>query len=152
MLMLLFKLDNSRFAIEAQRVVEVVPLAALEQVPKAPDCVAGLLDFRGSCIPVVDLCRLACQRDCRPTLTTRIVLVNYACADGATKTLGLLAEQVTETTRLDEDRFQSTELHVPDTPWLGRAARHDSSLVQRIDVDQLLPDSLRQQLFPAETV
>ncbi len=152
MLMLLFTLDGSRYAIEAQRVVEVVPLVELEQIPQAPAWVAGLFDYRGNCVPVVDLCQLTCGRPARTSFTTRIIAADYVLADGRHKVLGLLAEQVTETARLEDDRFQPTELHIENAPYLGAAARYRNSLVQRIDIDRLLPDTVRQQLFPAEAI
>ena len=43
MLFLLFQLGNDRYVLEASRVVEVVPLLALKQLPQAPE---GVAEFR----------------------------------------------------------------------------------------------------------
>ena len=47
MLFLLFQLGKDRYALEASRVVEVVPLLALKQLPQAPKGVAGIFNYRG---------------------------------------------------------------------------------------------------------
>ena len=41
MLFLLFRLGHDRYALEARRVVEVVPLLALKKIPQAPRGVVG---------------------------------------------------------------------------------------------------------------
>ena len=48
MLMLLFQLGNSRYAIPAREVVEVTPRVRLEPLARTPGYVAGLLNYRSS--------------------------------------------------------------------------------------------------------
>ena len=59
MLFLLFQIGKDRYALEASRVVEVVPLLALKELPQAPKGVAGLFNYRGALVPAVDLSELA---------------------------------------------------------------------------------------------
>ena len=54
MLFLLFQLGKERYALEATRVVEVVPLLALKQLPQAPKGVAGIFNYRGRPVPAGD--------------------------------------------------------------------------------------------------
>lgn len=147
MLMLLFQLDSSRYAIPVADVVEVVPRVQLEPLACAPDYVAGLFNYRGRHVPVIDLCRLAHGRDCADTFTTRIVMVDFPLQRGGRRTLGLLAEQVTETAELDADGFSATGVNIASTPWLDQAAYTDRGLVRQIRVADLLPDSVQVQLF-----
>ena len=44
MLFLLFQLGKERYALPASRVVEVVPLLELKQLPQAPKGVAGIFN------------------------------------------------------------------------------------------------------------
>ena len=147
MLMLLFQLGNSRYAIPAREVVEVTPRVRLEPLAGTPDYVAGLLNYRGEHVPAIDLCQLINSERCRNSLTTRIILVPFSGANGATGTLGLLAEAVTETLRIEESAFADTGVKVDTAPYLGRAAHSSQGMVRSITVADLLPQQLRAQLF-----
>lgn len=150
MLMLLFHLGNTRYAIPAVEVIEVAPQVVLESVARAPHYVAGLFDYRGRHVPVIDLCRVLKDRACRDSFTTRIILVDYPLAQRGTRMLGLLAEDVTKTIDIDPAAFTATGLRIPEAPYLYHATRVDSDLIQRIDLAELLPDSVQAVLFPAE--
>src|SRR5258705_7379594 len=97
MLFLVFELGKDRYAIEASRVVEVLHQVNLKQVPRAPGGVAGVLDYHGAPVPLIDLSELALGRPSRKWMSTRIILVEYRGTSGETHVLGLLAEQATET-------------------------------------------------------
>ncbi len=150
MLMLLFHLGNSRYAIPVTEVVEVTPRVALETIARAPDYVAGLFNYRGRHVPVIDLCQVVQKRSCQDLFTTRIILVDFYTAAGPKRTLGLLAERVTDTIECDPAAFTSTGLNIADAPYLGQAARHNADLIQQIRVADLLPHNVQAQLFPAE--
>ena len=150
MLFLLFRLGKDRYAIEASRVAEVLPMLEVKRIPQAPPAVRGAFDFRGTPVPLLDLTQLALGRDAPEQLSTRIVLVHYPDESGRTRLLGLLAEHVTETLRRDPGEFRDAGVEVPDAPWLGKVASDVGGLVQWVQVEQLLPPELRALLFPAE--
>jgi chemotaxis-related protein WspB len=147
MLMLLFQLDNSRYAIPASEVVEVAPRVRLAPLAKAPAYIAGLLNYRDRQVPVIDLCQLLNNRSCRNCLTTRIILVRYPAA-GDSHILGLLAEAVTETYRFEAGAFHGTGVRIDEAPYLSEAAQTNQGLVQKLTVASLLPAHVQSQLFP----
>jgi chemotaxis-related protein WspB len=147
--MLLFHLGQSQYAIPAQEVVEVTPQVELEPIAKAPGYIRGLFDYRGQNVPVVDLRQVIHNRHCNDSLTTRVILVRFPLSCGETRTLGLLAERVTETVRIKADSFSDTGVRIPDTPYLGQATRHDTGLIQKVNVKDLLPEAVQLLLFPA---
>lgn len=147
MLHLLLHLGNECYALDVRRIVEVVPLVHCRPLAHTPPCVAGTFDYRGTLVPVIDLCRLTGASPCRALYTTRIVLVDYPAADGRSHILGLLAEQITETVKLDPTTFEDAGVCARAAPYLGGLARQDSTLIQRIDTARLLPDDLQRLLF-----
>ncbi|MFA7386836.1 MAG: chemotaxis protein CheW [Thiohalobacteraceae bacterium] len=147
MLCLLLRLGSERYAIDARRIVEVVPMVALRPLPHALPYVAGLFDYRGVLVPVIDLCRLTGPRTCGAFLTTRTVLVDYPDADGRSHILGLLAEQVTETVKLKDRDFKNGGVAVDAAPYLGPLIKVGDQLVQLLEIEALLPEDLRAQLF-----
>ena len=62
--------------------------------------------------------------------------------------LGLLAEQATETLRRNEEDFSDAGLAVSDTPYLGNVTTDARGIVQRIEIRNLLSESVRNLLFP----
>ncbi|HFD79918.1 MAG TPA: purine-binding chemotaxis protein CheW [Gammaproteobacteria bacterium] len=150
MLMLSFQLGNGHYAIPAQEVVEVLPRLELDPVARVPAWIAGLLDYRGTPVPVLDLCRLIAEQPCRNTFGSRIIMVDFVPAGAAGRLLGLLAEGVHETLRLDEEEFSEAGLPRQQAPYLGQATRDGERLIERIRVNELIPPSIRKQLFPAE--
>lgn len=147
MLHLLLRLGSECYALDVRRIVEIVPMVHCRPLAHTPSCVAGAFDYRGALVPVIDLCVLTGTSPCRALYTTRIVLVDYAAGDGGRHILGLQAEHVTETLRMDPSSFEAAGVGVPEAPYLGGLARRDAALIQRIDVDRLLPDDVRQLLF-----
>lgn len=55
MLLLVFQVAGESYAVEANRVIEVVPRVDLRRLPHAPAALAGLLRYRGQVVPVIDL-------------------------------------------------------------------------------------------------
>ena len=150
MLMLLFQLGNSRYAIPARDVVEVTPRVQLEPLAKVPAYIAGLFNYRGESVPVIDLCQVIRNRHCEDSFTTRVILVTFALPGGSARTLGLLAESVTDTVNVSDSEFSSTGVRVDDAPFLGHAAQSQLGLIHKISVSELLPASVQSRLFPTE--
>jgi chemotaxis-related protein WspB len=151
MLLLVFQLGSSRFALEARAICEVAPYARLEPLAQVPAFVAGLFDFRGEMVPVIDLRHLVQGEPCKRHMTSRIMLVDYPLPGGTQRLLGLLAEQVTETIKADPDDFTRTGVHVEDTPYLGDIARDEQGMIHLLRPGQLLPEAVCMQLFAPES-
>src|ERR1043166_1171965 len=97
MLLLLLKIGQDRYALPANRMIEVVPLVSLKKIPQALPGVAGIFNYHGQPVPVIDLSDLTIGMPCQPRVSTRIILVNYPDAAGQKQILGLMAEQASET-------------------------------------------------------
>lgn len=52
---LTFELDSQRYAFPAERVVQVVQMVAISPLPGAPAIVEGVVNVRGTVVPVFDL-------------------------------------------------------------------------------------------------
>jgi chemotaxis-related protein WspB len=148
MTVLVFSVDGRRYALDAADVIAVVPNAPLRLIDAAPPWVAGILRFSDQLVPVVDLCQLQAARSSRRAFSTRIVLVRYPRPAGDARTLGLLAEGVTDVADIDPGQWRDSGLATPDTPWLGPLAELGEGLVQRIAIQDLLPPAVRERLFP----
>jgi chemotaxis-related protein WspB len=80
-------------------------------------------------------------------MSTRIILANYRSQAGKRSLLGLLSEDVTETMRRGMNQFVDSGMSVGESSYLGPVTVEKGRLIQRIEFDRLLPESLSQQLF-----
>jgi chemotaxis-related protein WspB len=151
-MLLRFVVGDDSYGVDVTQVVELVPYIALKRIPRAPDYVAGLLNYRGSSVPVIDITKLASGRASRTWLSTRVIVVKsrQPQPDGTDNLLGLLAEQVTRTVKIPESAFSSAgleRLEAEHSSCLGDVAVTPKGIIQRIEVEQLLSMQTRAELF-----
>jgi chemotaxis-related protein WspB len=149
MLFLIFELGDDRYAIDARQVVEVLPRVRTKHVPHMPAGVAGLINYRGAAVPAIDLSDLALGRPAAQRLSTRLLVVEYPTGPDSHKLAALIVERVTRTARHEEREFVPSELRNTRAPYLGPVLIDSDGMLQRIDVDVLLPASTRDLLFAA---
>lgn len=146
MLFLLLEIAGSRYALDVRHVAEVLPLVDITRIPEAPAAIAGVFNYRGTPVPVVDMSQLTIGRPAARRLSTRIILVRHPVGDH-TPLLGLIAERATRTVRLDEASFVASGLTCEGAAYLGPVAPDPDGLVQWIDAARLLPAPVREMLF-----
>jgi chemotaxis-related protein WspB len=159
-LILTFTVGTNRYAVEVARVIELVPRVELRSIPHAPAFLAGLLDYRGRVVPVVDLGLLLGSHPCQDRLSTRIILVNDAPIDHNRQKgrrvdtavdaghppsgqdrdhqlIGLIAEQVSDLTEVRPEQVVASPVYLPQTPYLGAIAQTDSGMVPLLELAKL---------------
>ena len=145
---LLFHIGADRYGLRLRDVVRVLPLVELKQLPLAPDAVAGLMDFHGQSVPVIDLSRMSGLPASRDHFDTRIVLVDYHAPDGTPHLLGLLAERVLGVQDVADGALADSGVQA--APFLGQVASDAAGIVQLVELERLLPATLRALLFQTE--
>ncbi|WP_165252431.1 chemotaxis protein CheW [Paludisphaera soli] len=148
MLLLTFQAAGQRYAVDASRVVEVVPRVRLRPLPHAPAHLAGVLEFRGEVVSVVDLGTLLGAGPAPERLSTRIILVDRAPprrreapgpqGPAPRALLGLIAENVDDLAPVDPDGLTASPFVLPDAPYLGGLAETDAGMAQLILVEKIL--------------
>lgn len=147
MLFLLLELGGERYALDTSRVVEVLPLLDLREIPHAPGWIAGLFDYHGELVPVVDLSLLMAGSAVPRFMSSRIVLTQYGAPP---RLLGVLAGQATSTLRAEADDFEDSGVQVHDAPYLGGVRIDASGMVQWIYLENILSPEAHQFLFQPE--
>lgn len=147
MLFLLFQLGKDRYVLEATRVIEVLPLLDLKQIPEAPKGVAGIFNYHGKPVPAIDLSELTLGHPAGERLSTRIILINYPDETGRNHPLGLIAERATEIIRRDSRDFLEPGLKLGTAPYLGPVLMDGQGIIQWVHEQRLLSDRVRDLLF-----
>lgn len=144
MLLLSFNINDDKYVIDTRNIIEVTTLVRLKKLPGSIKGIAGLLNYHGTSVPIIDISQLCDKQVQQNTLTTRIIIVNYT----DNRLIGIKAENVTETIRINENDFESTGININENKFLGDVAEIDNRFLQLINIDQLLNDQIRESLFP----
>lgn len=148
---LIFHLGQDRYGLRTRHLVRVLPLMALKQLPQAPACIAGLMNYHGTPVPVVDLSMLACHTPCRAQFDTRIVLTDFAADDGSQHLLGLMVERVSHVADMDPHLFSAPGVANAGAPYLGKVLATDGAIVQLVELEHLLAPEVQALLFTPGT-
>jgi chemotaxis-related protein WspB len=146
-LFVLFHHGEGRYALDVRDVAEILPLVALTHIPGAPPEIAGIFNYRGDPVPVVDVSYLIGGRPSERRLSTRLILIRYAPDRGPARLLGLIAERATATVRHGESDFAASGITTDRAPYLGPVVTDAQGMLQRVDVHTLIPAPVREALF-----
>lgn len=137
MLMLLFYVGNSRFALNSEYIVEIVPKVDLKQIPHAPSYLPGLLNYGGIPVPVIDTVRLIEDRSSGNSMHTRIVLLKHPSFEKINY-LALICEKAVTAVDLEMSQFVSTGLRSEEQPYLGGIYTEGLDTIQYFDIPVLV--------------
>lgn len=146
MLTLVFRAGDAELALAARHIVEVLPRMPMRAPTLAPAAVVGLLPFRGTLTPVVDLCLLVAGRPAARQLGSRIIIVAIGSGESE-RLVGLLAEDVSE---LIDSAATARGLHLPEHAWLGDHLSDQAGLPQLVEPAELLPQALLELFVAAK--
>src|ERR1700753_3489132 len=135
---LTFKLGNEVFGIDVAKVREILDFTTITEIPRTPEFMSGVINLRGSVVPVVDL-RLCFEMS--TTLRTRntcIVVVEVLLENEAT-VIGALADSVEEVIDLEPDQIQpapriGTQIR---TDFIKGMGKRDSQFIMILDIDRV---------------
>jgi purine-binding chemotaxis protein CheW len=102
---LTFKLGDEVFALDVDKVREVLDYTTITRIPRTPEFMRGVINLRGSVVPVVDLRLAFGLTRTEKTLNTCIVVVEVEMS-GETVVLGALADSVEEVIDLEPESIQ----------------------------------------------
>ncbi|MGI9591383.1 MAG: chemotaxis protein CheW [Myxococcota bacterium] len=127
-----FEVGERVLAIDVAQMREVVRWQPVTPLPNAPALIEGVVDLRGSVIPVVDLGRALGGEPIQPDLSTRIVVTEV---DGLV--MGLVVEAAVEVLPVEVSRME-------DPPPLATQTGYDAirAVVRQPDAEPILLLSL----------
>lgn len=108
---LTFILNGEVFGIATDRVLEVLDYTDITPVPQTPEFMCGVINLRGSIVPVVDMHRKFGLPTSERTVNSCIIIVS-ATVDGEQTSIGAVADSVREVLDLDPATIE-------DTPRMG---------------------------------
>jgi purine-binding chemotaxis protein CheW len=132
---LTFSLGDELYGVDILRVQEIRGYTAVTRIPNTPDHIKGVLNLRGTIVPIVDLRTKFGIEKAEYTMFTVIVVVVVA-----DKVMGIVVDAVSDVLNIDKKGIQlppefGSQVDVSVLSGIGKCG---DRLVAILDIDRLL--------------
>ncbi|MDU4959885.1 MAG: chemotaxis protein CheW [Sporomusaceae bacterium] len=136
--LVVFKLGNEDYGISILQVQEIKRMTDITRVPHTPGYIQGVINLRGSVLPVLDLKKRLGLPDSEYTDNTRIIIVNVR--DMA---IGLIVDGVSEVTALAAEQIDSSQsvAGVDGSHFISGVGKKDNRLLILLNLDTIIVGS-----------
>jgi purine-binding chemotaxis protein CheW len=130
-----FRLDSEVYAIAITKIQEIIVMKPITRMPQVPSVIEGLINLRGSVIPIVNLRKLFSLPPKDFDDETRTIIVNVG-----ERTIGYIVDEVTQVMRIAGEQIQPTPASVSNLAkqYIAGLARMDDQLLIILDIEKLL--------------
>ena len=131
---LTFFLGEEQYGISIDRIKEIIAMMKVTQVPKTPHYMRGVINLRGSIIPVVDTRLRFGMEPQEETMHTAIIIVEVEKVN-----IGFIVDRVEEVASIDTSRLSEPPKfgsHI-DTDFICAMAQIEENVVMILDVLKL---------------
>ncbi len=135
---LTFKLADETFALDVAKVREILECSTITKVPQTPDFMRGVINLRGSVVPVIDLNLKFGMMATGQTVNTCIIVVEVQLEDEII-VLGALADSVQEVIEMEPEQIEAAP-HIGtrlNTDFIKGMGKHDGRFIMILDIDKL---------------
>lgn len=150
-LYLTFRLEKELLAIDVSRVREVLDLCAITRVPRTPEFMRGVINLRGTVIPVIDLRHKFGMTRTEATIDARIVVMEINMG-GMETVVGVLTDSVHDVIDISSDKIDAS----PETgtrwrkEYIKGIGKHADHFILLLDIDRVFSDSDRTTLTESQ--
>ena len=99
-----FKLGKETFASNVSKVLNILEMPTITEVPQAPAYMVGVMNLRGAVLPVIDS-RVKFGMSSTKVTTNTCVLVLEIDTDNESITIGALVDTVEKVLEIEEDKI-----------------------------------------------
>lgn len=103
---LTFRLGEELFAANVGKVLEILEIPKITKVPRSPNYMRGVINLRGSVLPVIDTRSKFGLPQIEDTINTCIIVLSIA-AEGQDITIGAICDAVQEVIEIEENQIQT---------------------------------------------
>jgi chemotaxis-related protein WspB len=127
-LMLLFQVGDQQYAMKSDHIQEILPCIDLHPIDSPRPAIAGLMNYHGTMIPVLDLNQLMKGRSSHQHFGTRIVLLKPIAT--AQPAIAFLAERIIDTLTLDTQNLVDVPQAFEQAPYLGQIILQNAATIR----------------------
>lgn len=102
---LTFRLNDEIFAAGVDKVLEILEIPKITNVPRSPDYMRGVINLRGNVLPVIDTRKKFGLQSIPDSVNTCIIVMNLVI-DGQPISIGAIVDAVQEVMEINPDNVQ----------------------------------------------
>ncbi|MEN6356097.1 MAG: chemotaxis protein CheW [Armatimonadota bacterium] len=142
-----FDLAHEFYGVDIGAVNTIIRMQEITRIPRTPEFVEGVINLRGSIVPVIDLRKRFGLPVGDATKSSRIVVV-----EAAGQMIGMVVDAVAETLRLSADMIEPPSPVVvnANSAYVRGVGKQDNRLVILIDLEKVLTDKELDSLSKVE--
>jgi len=135
---LTFDLDGEIFAIEVSKVREILDFTEVTCVPQMPTYMRGVINLRGSVVPVIDMRSKFGLDTAEDTVDTCIIIVEVQI-DNETSVIGALVDSVQEVLDIEGDQIEPPPRMGSrmKSEFLDGMGKHDERFIMVLNIDKV---------------
>jgi purine-binding chemotaxis protein CheW len=135
---LTFRLEREMYGVQVSKVKEVLEYIDITRVPRMPEYMRGVINLRGSVVPVIDMRLKFGLEAIEPTVDTCIIVIEVD-TDGETITVGALADSVSEVIEIQPSEIEPAPKigSTLDTTFIKGMGKHRDEFIIILDIDKI---------------
>ena len=148
---LTFRLAKEEYGISITKVKEIIGMMDITQIPQSHEYMKGVINLRGSVIPVIDLRARFNMETVEPTDRTCIIVVEVL-RDRTIYLVGIVVDSVSEVTNIKEDQIDvsvSFGMKLDDN-FITGIAKTDHGVKILLNIDKMVSDDDATEILKAE--
>ena len=132
------KIGNEQYGIQIKYVDNIVRMAKITRVPKAPHYYKGVINLRGEIIPIMSLRLKFDLEEVPETKDFRIIIVKT----DKSNSVGIIVDSVSEVISLDEEHVEKTTVDSNDSrmQYIAMIGKYEDSLISIVNVESLITE------------
>lgn len=133
--LVVMEIASESYGVDIGAVNTIIRMQEVTAIPRTPDFVEGVINLRGSIIPVIDLRKRFGLKVGETTKASRIVVV-----EAAGQVIGMIVDAVVETLRLAQSAIEppSPVVVSVDSSYVRGVGKQENRLVILLDLDKVL--------------
>ena len=134
---LTFSLGGEPFALDVAHVREILEFTNITKVPRTPEFMRGVINLRGSVVPVIDMRLKFGLPDTEKTVDTCIIVVEVSLDEGST-VLGALVDSVQEVFELEPDLIEpAPKIGIGiSTEFIKGIGKRENKFIMLLDIER----------------
>ena len=139
-----FVLGGEEYGVDILRVQEIKGWENTTAIPNSPEYVMGVINLRGSIVPIVDLRVRFSLDDVTYNDSTVVIIVRAQDEDGSQKIIGLVVDGVSDVYSMKKSDHQPAPnmSGTTNTDYVNGLATVSDKMVIVLHVDQLINDGI----------
>lgn len=145
-----FKIGEEIFALDVAQVREILDFTIITKVPRSPAFMRGVINVRGTVVPVVDLRLKLDMMPVERTVDTRIVVVEVVNRNEA-MVIGVLADSVHNVIDIASDQIEATPRVGTqfDTDFIKGIGKQQDDFIIMLDINRIFSGDDMADVHPA---